>query len=69
MEITKWEYESVGSVSEANELGKKGWEAYGTSKLGSILMKRPCGRLRVVEKVNGVEINSTDTDRDNGVER
>lgn len=69
MEITKWEYVTVQGDTEANDLGKKGWEAYGVNSNGTVKMKRPCGRLRVVEKVNGVEINSTDTDRDNGVER
>lgn len=69
MEITKWEYVTVIGDEQANDLGKKGWEAYGCNQNGAIKMKRPCGRLRVVEKVNGVEINSTDTDRDNGVER
>ena len=69
MEITKWEYETIQGDKAATELGKKGWEAYGVLPNGMIKMKRPCGRLRVVEKVNGVEINSTDTDRDNGVKR
>ena len=61
MEITKWEYETVSTNTQANELGKKGWEAYGTNATGQIMLKRPCGRLRVIEKVNGVEINSTET--------
>ena len=47
-----------------NDLGKKGWEVVGCTVNGSngcvssnVLLKRPCGRLQVIEKVNGVPIN------------
>ena len=64
MEITKWEYTTTGSDSAANELGKKGWEAYGLDASDRIKLKRPCGRLKVIEKVNGIEINNTDNEID-----
>ncbi|MCR4733953.1 MAG: DUF4177 domain-containing protein [Treponema sp.] len=48
-----------------NDLGKKGWEVVGCPVSGcngsissNFLLKRPCGRLQVIEKVNGVPINS-----------
>ncbi len=56
-EITKWEYHCANSVAIANTYGKQGWEAFGARPDGTILLKRPCGRLRVIEKVNGKEIN------------
>ena len=64
MDITKWEYTTIDCRDNKgiNELGKKGWEAYGSNEqTGTVLLKRPCGRLHVIEKVNGVEINSTQT--------
>ena len=64
MEITKWEYTTVRGDENANEMGKKGWEAYGIGTTGEVKLKRPCGRLKVIEKVNGVEINSTDNNYD-----
>lgn len=66
MEITKWEYELVSSErkEQMNELGKKGWEVVGVNDTGDAILKRPCGRLKVIEKVNGVEINSTDNEID-----
>ena len=58
-----------------NDLGKKGWEVVGIPVEGNngcissdILLKRPCGRLQVIEKVNGVPINQ-EQDRSDGVER
>ena len=36
--------------------GKKGWEAYAYDG-GNYYLKRPCGRLKMIEKVNGQEIN------------
>ena len=58
MEITKWEYlKDMFGESELNELGKKGWEVCGCDKNGCVILKRPCGRIQVVEKVNGVEVN------------
>ena len=64
-EITKWEYttgdymnSNLPGHKDINELGKQGWEAYGyDSGNGRVLLKRPCGRLKVIEKVNGREIN------------
>lgn len=64
MDITKWEYETVDSqdIRKINALGKKGWEAFANDPNGHVvILKRPCGRLHVIEKVNGVEINSTQT--------
>ncbi len=58
-EITKWEYKIIGSgASESmyNELGKQGYELVGLNN-DVALLKRPCGRLKVIEKVNGKEIN------------
>lgn len=56
-EITKWEYITV-SKEDANEYGKQGWEGFGYDSSNSkVLLKRPCGRLKVIEKVNGKEIN------------
>lgn len=58
-EITKWEYVKIlsGSSEEIfNELGKQGYEVAGMDN-GYALLKRPCGRLKVIEKVNGKEIN------------
>ena len=65
MEITKWEYEylDANNITKLLELGKKGWEAFAADN-GMIRLKRPCGRLKVIEKVNGVEINSTDNEID-----
>lgn len=56
-EITKWEYKYANTLETANQYGKEGWEAYGVSQNGGTYMKRPCGRLKVIEKVNGKEIN------------
>ncbi len=56
-EITKWEYKTVFR-DEVNEYGKQGWEGFGYDNVnGNVLLKRPCGRLKVIEKVNGREIN------------
>ena len=48
-----------------NDLGKKGWELVGCPEHKSdgsfnsnYFLKRPCGRLQVIEKVNGVPINT-----------
>lgn len=69
MDITKWEYETVKDMKKASDLGKKGWEAFGyDTDEHVILLKRPCGRLHVIEKVNGVEINSTQTQVPNSVD-
>lgn len=57
IEITKWEYTYAHGTDTANELGKQGWEAYGVGPEGGTYLKRPCGRLKVIEKVNGKEIN------------
>ena len=68
MEITKWEYREA-SIDYAKDLGKQGWEGFGyDSDKKNILLKRPCGRLQVIEKVNGVPINQ-EQDRSDGVER
>lgn len=71
MEITKWEYKEV-DIREANELGKQGWEGFGSVRRQNgdtyIQVKRPCGRLQVIEKVNGVPINQ-EQERSDGVER
>ncbi len=68
MEITKWEYISIDwNNKKLAELGKQGWEGFGYGN-GVVALKRPCGRLRVIEKVNGVPINQ-DKDRSDGVER
>ena len=59
-EITKWEYTTGDYLRNPNinELGKQGWEAFGYDSVnGNVLLKRPCGRLKVIEKVNGREIN------------
>lgn len=74
MDITKWEYTSV-SINDENklqELGKQGWEGI-SSDNGTIVLKRPCGRIQVIEKVNttGVEIKQTpdfnlDQNKDSG---
>lgn len=50
-----------------NDLGKKGWEVVGCIS-SNIILKRPCGRLQVIEKVNGVPINQKQN-RSDGVER
>lgn len=58
-EITKWEYKIISASSDEsvyNELGKQGYEVAGINNVGALL-KRPCGRLKVIEKVNGKEIN------------
>ncbi len=71
MEITKWEYKEV-EMKEANKLGKEGWEGFGAQRASNgityVQLKRPCGRLQVIEKVNGVPINQ-EQDRSDGVER
>ena len=68
MEITKWECKRIDyDDKEVAALGKQGWEPYGYSN-GTIVLKRPCGRLQVIEKVNGVPINQ-EQDRSDGVER
>lgn len=56
-EITKWEYKGASTLEDASKYGKEGWEAFGITQNGNIFMKRPCGRLKVIEKVNGREIN------------
>ena len=66
MEITKWEIQSV-NIEKAKELGKQGWEPFGLDGL-TVALKRPCGRLQVIEKVNGVPINQ-EQDRSDGIER
>ncbi len=79
MEITKWEYKDCIDedrkilVEELNKLGKQGWEAFATYTHPSgypnhIILKRPCGRLQVIEKVNGKELN-TEQNQNNGYER
>ncbi len=58
-EITKWEYKRISSAcgeDTYNELGKQGYEVAGMDN-GWAVLKRPCGRLKVIEKVNGKEIN------------
>ena len=71
MEITKWEYKEV-PFDEANQLGKQGWEGFGSTRDSNghthIQMKRPKGRLQIIEKVNGVPINQ-EQDRSDGIER
>ena len=70
MEITKWEYKRIPyDDKEVAKLGKQGWEAVGTnSDCHVLILKRPCGRLQVIEKVNGVPINQ-EQDRSDGIER
>ncbi len=41
----------------ANEMGKKGWEMTTHEINNRPIFKRPCGRLKMIEKVNGQEIN------------
>lgn len=68
MDITKWEYVAADK-KDVEAYGKKGWEAYGYDEQNcQILLKRPCSRLHVIEKVNGVEINSTQTQVPNSVD-
>lgn len=68
MEISKWEYKRIAWDNEKlAELGKQGWECFGFQD-NTVALKRPCGRLQVIEKVNGVPINQ-DKDRSDGVER
>lgn len=58
-EITKWEYKRMGAgrgEDDYNELGKQGYEMVGMNNEWAIF-KRPCERLKVIEKVNGKEIN------------
>lgn len=58
-EITKWEYKRLQAgfgENDYNELGKQGYEMVGMNNEWAIF-KRPCGRLKVIEKVNGKEIN------------
>ena len=58
-EITKWEYKRLGArrgEDDYNELGKQGYEKVGMNNEW-VIFKRPCGRLKVIEKVNGKEIN------------
>ncbi len=69
MEITKWEIEYGNSGEKEKQLGQKGWEPFGVLPNGVIAFKRPCGRLKVIEKVNGVEINNTQTEPDQGIDR
>ncbi len=69
MEITKWEIEYGNSAEKIEKLGQKGWEPFGVQSNGVIMFKRPCGRLKVIEKVNGVEINNTQTEPDQGIDR
>ena len=66
MEITKWDIE-FANREKAKELAKQGWEPFGMEGL-SVALKRPCGRLQVIEKVNGVPINQ-EQDRSDCVER
>lgn len=49
MYITKWEYTTAFLLSELPALGQAGWEAYAGAS-GNILLKRPCGRIRLQEK-------------------
>ena len=53
-EITKWEYKRMAAgfgENDYNELGKQGYEMVGMNNQWAIF-KRPCGRLKVIEKVN-----------------
>ncbi len=57
-------YSRKSKTEILNELGKKGWEVVGVYVSGgggsidsNFFLKRPCGRLQVIEKVNGVPIN------------
>lgn len=56
-------YSKKSNSEILNELGKQGWEVVGldTSKeiegRPNFYLKRPCGRLKMIEKVNGQEIN------------
>lgn len=65
MELTKWEYMEVSKSdpNNINELGQKGQEPIG-SAAGRIQLKRPCGRIKVIEKENGVEVNNTGIDEE-----
>ncbi|MCQ2592396.1 MAG: hypothetical protein MJ188_06385 [Treponema sp.] len=65
MEITKWEYKSIRvaspdkkDVEELEKAGKEGWEVTGVTSFGIGILKRPCGKIIVEERVNttGVEI-------------
>lgn len=71
MEITKWEYKEA-RMEDISKLGKQGWEAFAAQKgetgITYVQLKRPCGRLQVIEKVNGVPINQ-EQDRSDGIER
>ena len=57
MYITKWEYTTVYLESELTALGQAGWEAYAGDPGPSsrILLKRPCGRIRLQEKKRSPE--------------
>lgn len=51
--ITKWEYKRVPISSDCKELteaGKQGWEAVGMTHGYGLVMKRPCGKIRIQEK-------------------
>lgn len=56
-------YDKKSKAEVLNELGKQGWELVGIDVEGSgviysnFYLKRPCGRLKMIEKVNGQEIN------------
>lgn len=56
-------YNKKSKTEILNELGKLGWELVGMDITGSNIiytnfyLKRPCGRLKMIEKVNGQEIN------------
>ncbi|HBG37571.1 MAG TPA: hypothetical protein DDW88_10950 [Treponema sp.] len=54
MYITKWEYCDAFHESELAALGQAGWEAYGTRNT-TIVLKRPCGRIRLQEKKRSPE--------------
>lgn len=62
MEITKWEYQKLyfnnTGEDKLKELGKKGWECCGMAQLygnAIVLLKRPCGRLQIREKIHTQE--------------
>lgn len=56
-------YSKKSNSEILNELGKQGWEVVGIDTSREIegrpnfYLKRPCGRLKMIEKVNGQEIN------------
>lgn len=56
-------YDRKSKTEVLNELGKQGWELVGIDvdasnvHYSNFYLKRPCGRLKMIEKVNGQEIN------------